>query len=117
MPLHHLRSREEPWSRKAVRYDTLNIDVLVFAGAPELQEDEPAGSVICVSPAMTTTGRTRWPEIAYTGGSNLTLTTLLSLWIKNLACGGRICFLSADEFGITISILLGFALRLLLLWP
>ena len=50
MPLHHLRSREEPWSRKAVRYDTLNIDVLVFAGAPELQEDEPAGSVICVSP-------------------------------------------------------------------
>ena len=31
-------------------YDTLDIDILVSAGIPELQENEPAGSVICVSP-------------------------------------------------------------------
>lgn len=35
--LHGLCGRKKPWSREAVRSDTLNIDILVVGRAPELE--------------------------------------------------------------------------------
>ena len=45
MLLHHLNSREEPRSREAMCYDTLDVDVLVSGRAPHLNQNEPAGSI------------------------------------------------------------------------
>ena len=42
---HHLRSGKKSRSCKAVRHDSLNVDVLVFSRAPEFEKDEFARSV------------------------------------------------------------------------
>lgn len=42
---HHMNSREESRSCEAVCYDTLNINVLVLGRAPQLHQNEPAGTI------------------------------------------------------------------------
>ena len=50
---HHMNSREESGSRKAVCYNTLDIDVLILGRAPQFHQNEPAGTI---DPTLEITG-------------------------------------------------------------
>lgn len=127
---HGLCGRKKPRSRETVSSDTLNIDILVVGRTPKLEQNESPGAKTSdnLKNQHVGTGRQQLPVRryriqkvkSYTGGSNLMLIMLLSLSIKNLACGdkqpvsGFPCGVSPVLSGSTISILLGASWRLLL---
>lgn len=128
--LHRLCGRKKPRSCETVSSNTLNIDILVVGRTPKLEQNESPGAKTSDNLKYQHIGTGRWQlpvgryriqqVKSYTGGSNLILIMLLSLSIKNLACGnkqppsGFPCGVSSVLSGSTISILLGACWRLLL---